>query len=86
MENDFIVSQSTLYCAFVQKLGQSNYGVDSVTSDIINNWDKFDPYFQSIIQKEIQFAIKNDKAGLEMDKYLWNKILALNVKNRKDTD
>ena len=80
MEDNFIVSQSTLYSAFVQKLGESNYGVDSVVDDIINNWDNFELYVQRLIKREIQIAVNSYKAGLEIDVLQWKRILKLKNK------
>ena len=83
MENNFSVTQDTVYAAFVQKLGKSNYSVDSVTNDIINNWNKFEHYVQLLIQKEIKVALDTDKAGLNIDRNLWNKILELKIKENE---
>lgn len=71
------VSDITLYCAFRYALGSRTYVVSSVVEDIIKNWDNISNKDRAGFKREIKLAIKEGRAGMQMDINEWNKIIEL---------
>lgn len=67
----------TLLCAFRYSLGRMTYVVSSVINQIIKNWNGLKDSEKSLIKKEINEAITQGHAGMNMDINQWRRILEL---------
>jgi len=66
-----------LFYAFRYALGRKTYAVSDVVNCLEENWSELNYKDKTIIQKEIQEAIKEGNAGMDMDIVQWQKILNL---------
>lgn len=67
--------QSFRYC-----LGRATYVTGECVEDLTEHWDLM-AQFHKQIHRDIQTAIKMDRAGYNMDIVEWEKILKLKVKD-----
>ena len=72
-------NENIIFYAFRYVLGRKTYAVSEVVEHLINNWGNLKTETQYQIKKEILIAIKEDKAGMEMDVEEWKKILELKI-------
>lgn len=71
-QEDFSV---LVFCAFRYCLGRMTYITSTMSELILKYWDKIEDRDRHIIKKEIQEAIANGTAGMEMDIEQWQRIL-----------
>ncbi len=70
-------SSEILFYAFRYALGRKTYVVSDVINCLEQNWSKLDYQQKAEIQGEIQTAIDEQNAGMDMDIKQWQKILDL---------
>lgn len=69
------LEQFIVVAAFRYALGRRSYAVSIITQWLIKNWNEIHPNDQKLIKKEIQEALDNNRAGMEMDEQRWKKVL-----------
>lgn len=62
----------TIVCAFRYALGRMTYVVDSVASEIELNIERISTKSLHLIRKEIETALKENHAGMQMDVERWS--------------
>lgn len=67
----------TIGCAFRYALGRMTYVVDSVASEIERNVDEISLKTRHRLIREIDEAIKENHAGMQMDVERWQKCRAV---------
>ena len=72
------VPEHLIYTMFRYALGRRSYIVSQIVSFFENNWDKLETKTKQLIHREIQEALDRNRAGAEMDKQQWKKLLKLN--------
>lgn len=71
MSNRAEVTTSILIWAFRYALGRSTYAVSDVATTLISNRDVLSPGDKELIVREIEEAIQNGQAGMDMDVREW---------------
>lgn len=72
-----LVDEYILLCAFRYALGRKTYAVSEVAKELKLNWPNLSNIFKRQARYEIEQALHNDDAGMEMDKKEWKSILEL---------
>lgn len=79
--NPMIIPESeqneVLHCAFRYALGRATYVSGFVAQLIIAAWPKIPSQWRSLYQSEIRKALESNRAGHEIDRRDWAKILEL---------
>ena len=70
-----IVDESILFYAARYALGRKTYAVRDVVENLLNNWDDMTSRTKLAIMEEINKAIQEDRAGMQMDVACWMKII-----------
>jgi hypothetical protein len=63
--------------AFRYALGRRTGAVDDVVVHLLKFWGKLTPYTRNQIKREIDQAIKEDRAGDKCDVQNWEKLLLI---------
>lgn len=69
------LESSIAFYAFRYCLGRKTYAVLDCVEYLLLNWDFLEERDKSLIVKEIQEAIRNKQAGMDMDVEQWSRIL-----------
>lgn len=72
MDKDFNLA---LFGAFRYAIGRKTYFVETIVDLILRRWSEIENGFKLLMVDEIKHAIKNNKAGMDMDVEQWKKIL-----------
>lgn len=70
-ENQTVVSDGVLFCAFRYALGRMTYVVPEVAEAIEQNLHNIQPKLRHLMVKEISEAIEAKSAGMDMDVDRW---------------
>jgi len=70
------LSEDILFYAFRYALGRMTYAVSTVADEIIQHAHELDPKIRHIMITDIQKAITENAAGMEMDRKDWERVLA----------
>lgn len=79
-DTSMMVSYAFRYC-----LGRMTYAVSDCVEFIIANWDNIHTNEQRLMHGDIKRAIYSGQAGTETDKQQWRKVLALPVREEKES-
>lgn len=71
----------TIGCAFRYAIGRMTYAVDSVASEIERNVNEISIKTRHRLVREIEDAISNERAGMQMDVERWSKCREIIVKS-----
>ena len=77
MDLSNVETKELFIMAFRYCLGRSTYVVADMVSLIDRNWNNFSQDEKYMIKHEIKYAIKFDRAGMEIDVKSWQEILEL---------
>ena len=62
--------------AFRYALGRSTYVTLETAQWLIKHWEQIDENTQVLIRKEIDWALEEDRAGMDCDKRAWEMLLS----------
>jgi hypothetical protein len=65
-----------LMCAFRYALGRRSYVVSAITSHLISVWGTIHELQRTVITAEINLALRDGKAGDEMDREQWQRVVS----------
>lgn len=71
------LEQFVVIAAFRYALGRRSYAVSLISDWLIKNWKEISINDQTLIKREIQEALDRDRAGMQMDRQDWEKVLKL---------
>jgi len=77
------VDPDILFYAFRYALGRKTYAVATVVEEMTSNWTELPLRHRVKMQEEIRTAIKEERAGAQMDIQEWQKILQLDPAQKK---
>lgn len=63
--------------AFRYALGRATYASQVMVEIISAVWSDLDKFEKELIQREVEQAIKTDRAGMDVDVKEWEKLLSL---------
>jgi len=68
-------TESMIFYAFRYCLGRMTYAVGTCVDYILNHWDELSVKTKTRIVQEIETALRDHTAGMDMDRDQWQRIV-----------